>query len=752
MKRLASILRSTLLVAPAGAAFLAGELPTWAQQPQSPSPVAAVSSEVKRYPDGNRLHEEYATPNQPLAAPAATRAARSAVTGLAAAARIQATLPEGFTVLPGPTKQIGASVTGANAAPSAAPGVNPPAAPSDEKFITVHPLAYRGVPLAKGSDYMTMVGGDNRLLVTRRRGLPNAVDGTTSTVAPEAALAAARQVGGPALTAAGVQQTKPILEVWVDDQQSGHLTWTFTLSGGSPADPDSRTFWVAAIGEPRVLHWESEIYHTQHGSVTGNIFTTSSATGAPTGNRPFADLTVTRSTDSARVTTGADGRYGYVTGTGNAQITALLQGPFALIQNQAGPGLQVVQPGGTVNPIDLNFGASSETDMAQTTAFYWTNFAHELAQPVLGPTALANLPVRTSINATCNAFWNGSSLNFFHAGGGCPNTAYSDVILHEFGHGVDAANGGIIDGGYSEGFGDSVAVLGTRQPCVGRDFFGPGTCLRPATDVVFWPPPAGDEVHDIGRRYAGFVWELVQQLKQDNSDDEAFRLATRLVLGSAAGNPTNIPDAVRLSFVVDAPDGNPAHGSPHFRALAAAADSRHIPRPADPVAGGSATSASATFPWSSFKTVNTNSVILQVGIHLDRPAALHMIANSSAMSTAAIAFQTGFYNDPNPNVVWTSSYRNLALSANQWENFGSTAAINLPAGDHTIYWKIWVVGGKLTLSSGSLLVEGFEGVGSSFNVAGVDEPAQTVAPANAPLLPTIGTDAFGQTVTLAASP
>jgi hypothetical protein len=259
-------------------------------------------------------------------------------------------------------------------------------------------------------------------------------------------------------------------------------------------------------------------------------------------------------------------------------------GPFALIQNQAGSNLQVVQSGGTANPIDLNFGASSEFDIAQTTAFYWTDFAHELAQPALGPAALKNVPVNTSINATCNAFWNGSSLNFFRAGSGCPNTAYSDVVMHEFGHGVDASNGGTVDGGYSEGFGDSLAILGTRQPCVRRDFFGPGTCLRPATDVVLWPPPAGDDVHDVGRRYAGFVWELANQLKKANADDEAFQL----VLGAAVANPSNIPDAVRLSFVVDAPDGNPARGSPHFQALAAAADSRHIPRPT--VAGGAATS------------------------------------------------------------------------------------------------------------------------------------------------------------------
>jgi hypothetical protein len=119
---------------------------------------------------------------------------------------------------------------------------------------------------------------------------------------------------------------------------------------------------------------------------------------------------------------------------------------------------------------------------------------------------------------------------------------------------------------------------------------------------------------------------------------------------------------------------------------------------------------------------------LQTKIHLDKPAAVHITANSSAMSTSGLAFQTGFYSDPNPGVVWTSSYRNLNVTANQWTNFGSTASVNLPAGDQTIYWKIWVSGGALTLSSGSLLVEGFEGTGSSFTIAAAGEPARTFAP------------------------
>jgi hypothetical protein len=759
MSKTTSVVRLALLAAPLGIVVLSNERVAFAQ---SQSPMMAVNSDAVRYPDGSRLREQFDTPNQPLTVPNAAASQRASVAGMSAATAVQARLPDGFTLLQGQTVRIAPSSAPGARANMAPSGASAAGASSDEKFVTLHPLAYHGVPLSKGSDYLTIVGANNRLLVTRKRSVPDSVDGTTPTVTADAAVEAARQAGGATLAASSAQASKPTLEVYVDDQQAGRLAWAFTISGGTPAKPDVRKYWVAALGEPRILNWESEVYFTQHGVVSANVWPTSPYGSPPTANSPLEDLLVSRSTDNARAKTGEDGRYGYASGTANAQITATLQGPFAVIQNQAGAGLQVAKSGGVFDPIDLNFGASSETDLAQTSAFYWVSFVHEFAQAGIPAGALANLPVKVNINATCNAFWDGSSLNFFHAAppGGCPNTAYSDVAMHEFGHGIDASNGGILDGGYSEGFGDSVAVLGTRQPCVGRDFFGPGTCLRPATDVVLWPPPPGDEVHDIGRRYAGFVWELVKQLEQDNSDDEAFRLATRLVLGASSANPANIPDAVRLSFVVDAPDGNPAHGSPHFRALAAAADSRHIPRPPDPVLAAGATSASATFPWAPAKVVTANSVILQATIHLDRPAAVHLIANSSAISPSPIAFETGFYNDPSPGVVWTSSYRNLQTGTNQWENFGSTAAVNLPAGDNTIYWKIWITGGKVTLSSGSLLVEGFEATGASLTASAdqettlasaVQTAAGQQAAAAAPAASQGGVDALGNPITVSAA-
>jgi FG-GAP-like repeat len=139
--------------------------------------------------------------------------------------------------------------------------------------------------------------------------------------------------------------------------------------------------------------------------------------------------------------------------------------------------------------------------------------------------------------------------------------------------------GGILNGGYSEGFGDALTLIGTRQPCVGRDFFGPGTCIRNATDVVTWPP-INTEVHQVGRIYAGFVQELITQLQSSFDPNLAIDISRNLVMGAALANPKDIPDAVRQSFILDS-GGDLGTCSPRFWFLAIAAASRNIPRPPD---------------------------------------------------------------------------------------------------------------------------------------------------------------------------
>jgi hypothetical protein len=305
---------------------------------------------------------------------------------------------------------------------------------------------------------------------------------------------------------------------------------------------------------------------------------------------------------SGPTATGPDGRYGFDNGAGAASISADLDGANVDLQNQAGADISRTKNGTPANSVDLNFGSANDNERAQVSAFYWTEKAHELAGSILAPTDLPNLITRVNIADSCNAFWNGNSINFFQAGGACPNTAYSDVVFHEYGHGVDSRKGG--PRRYTAGASAMPGLLGTRQSCLGRDFFGDGTCLRPATDVILWPPAPGENVHAVGRRYAGFSWELIQQLAKTYGENGAYDIASRLVLAAAAANPTNIPDAVHLSFLADDIDGNLANGTPHFRELAAAADSRHIPRPASTTIAGGACGA----PFTDHKTVSAREI------------------------------------------------------------------------------------------------------------------------------------------------
>jgi Zn-dependent metalloprotease len=561
-------------------------------QPQS-SPF--IETESVDYPDGSQWAP---ATYEPISGTVALQGrAFSAMgepeIGFGTAALVQPQLPEGFTLQPGTTSHIvigeeptAKYLNSRERKPADADEVidpeqaeqlrldDPHQNSSSDKWFVTNAVAYQGIPLAKFSDVLTIVNESGEAQYVRKRNLPVNVDATNPTVTAEQAIELAKQDAGDELIA-----DQASLEIWVDQNLQGHLTWTVTLSSPSLTEPQALRYWVTAINEPEILYRESQIFYTHQGTITGNLWSASPFQG--TENRPLGDLRVSRSAASGggNQVTNRYGLYGFTTGSGTATIDTNLSGPNSVIQNDAGAVLNQSRSGTLTAPIDLNLGAATEAELAQVSAFYWTNLSHQLSSTELDPN-LPSLPTRVNINSSCNAFWNGSSINFFRAGGSCPNTAYADVVLHEYGHGVDARQGGILDGGYSEGFGDALAILGTRQSCLGRDFLGSGTCLRPATDVILWPPAPGEGVHAVGRRYAGFTWELIQQLRKTYSEDGAYQIATGLVLAAAAANPANVPDAVLLSFIADDDDGTLSNGTPHFAELAAAADSRNIPRPA----------------------------------------------------------------------------------------------------------------------------------------------------------------------------
>ena len=86
-----------------------------------------------------------------------------------------------------------------------------------------------------------------------------------------------------------------------------------------------------------------------------------------------------------------------------------------------------------------------------------------------------------NIVSTCNAFWNGSTVNFYRSGGGCRNTGeIAAVFDHEWGHGMDDNDTGGGLSNSSEGYADIAAIYRLQASCVGHGFSfattPPGAC------------------------------------------------------------------------------------------------------------------------------------------------------------------------------------------------------------------------------------------------------------------------------------
>jgi hypothetical protein len=470
-------------------------------------------------------------------------------------------------------------------APTAAAAAS---APSLFKFT--YGYQYKDVPLWKYSAQSQLIhvkNGVRKTLMMRERNAPDlsGISDTTPTVATDAATKVGMDDCRDATTARLViddQNDGPHREIHVDLQGTPTLAWTFVVRSAERKSPFARRYWVAAKDEPKVLAKEDMIYHcgqegtasaaALQGKVSGNIFGyRQSPFDPPAENQGINDLTAVI-TASGTIVTDANGFFSFQSGTLSDQLV----GPFCKVINDAGSPLTAIKVGNTIV-----FKASAQEELAQVSAFKWVSTAHSFVADFVknNDSRLKGLPTHVNIDETCNAFFdpNERTLNFFKAGDGCANSAYCDVACHEFGHAVDDQFGEIMDGGYSEGFGDSLAMLITRDSIIGRDFQGKGNHLRNATEIHTWPP-ADPEVHEVGKIYGGFTWELIQRLiSKLDSEDKAYAAAKQLVLGAAALNPKDTPDAVRLSFLVDR-----QNGSPFFNELAAAADSRKIPRPASP--------------------------------------------------------------------------------------------------------------------------------------------------------------------------
>jgi len=314
-------------------------------------------------------------------------------------------------------------------------------------------------------------------------------------------------------------------------------------------------------------------------------------------------------------------------------IGTTLAGRYMAMNDNCGP-IEEFAPG------DLNLGTNSGTDCStpadadspgntrsSRSGFFEMTMIIDQAQGYLPDNlwVFDQLTSNMNIVSNCNAFWDGSTVNFFTSGGGCGNTGeLAGVFDHEWGHGMDnnGVNPNIASPG--EGIPDIYAGLRLFDSCIGRGFLG-GNCSGYGNacldcsgvrdidwaDHVLNDPigieeafsqctfqagggPCGRVVHCEGQLYSQSVWDMATRTLQGapfNMDENtAFEKTTRLAYLGAnnvgewyncdqfaeTGDGCNADGGYFNFLAADDDNGSLADGTPRMGAIFAAFNSHDI--------------------------------------------------------------------------------------------------------------------------------------------------------------------------------
>ena len=334
---------------------------------------------------------------------------------------------------------------------------------------------------------------------------------------------------------------------------------------------------------------------------------------------PYADIS-----GGSPQTANAMGKFSCTPGGSTATTT--LAGPYVKVADTCGPVSQSVTcsadidlGGGAGTDCAVPLGASAGDTHSARTSFYHLNRIVEHARSWLPDDTWLTQQLTDNVNLdqTCNAYWDGASVNFFKSGGGCSNTGeLAGVFLHEWGHGLDANDGGGYDNP-TEAYADVTSLLQTHVSCIGRGFqrgncdgYG-NPCLnctgvrdvdwnqrashspsKPSgfvtvdcpTDGSGYNGPCGHEQHCEGYVAGETMWDLaVRDLPASGLDAAtSWQLADRLWYVSRPGSggnaytcslPSSDGCAVNSWFsklrAADDDDGD-VNGTPHAAAIFAA--------------------------------------------------------------------------------------------------------------------------------------------------------------------------------------
>ncbi|MFK7884049.1 MAG: GC-type dockerin domain-anchored protein [Phycisphaerales bacterium] len=240
-------------------------------------------------------------------------------------------------------------------------------------------------------------------------------------------------------------------------------------------------------------------------------------------------------------------------------------------------------------PANLEFNSANNDEMirAQVNAYIAANEVRDLAiaanpsYPTLNNESFPISVNRTDGFCPGNAWYSPSeqSINFcLSSGANTPNTAWTSVVHHEYGHHLVNA-GGSGQGQYGEGTGDVMSVILLDNPTLGIGFFGScGGGLRSAENALQYPCPT--DGHACAPLYSACVWDTRNELVVTEPTEYQNILAFLAVNSILVHSGSLITPQMTIDWLtLDDDDANIGNGTPHYEEIAAGFGNHNMEAP-----------------------------------------------------------------------------------------------------------------------------------------------------------------------------
>lgn len=232
---------------------------------------------------------------------------------------------------------------------------------------------------------------------------------------------------------------------------------------------------------------------------------------------------------------------------------------------------------------DTTLSMDDVANVRELSAYHSVNRIHDHMQAWLpGFTGLDfSLPTLVDVSGTCNAFYTpgNPTINFYSEGDGCNAfSVVSDVVYHEYGHGIndvfyESLGGAFVNGATNEGYADFWAISLTDNPILGAGCYSddPSFFIRRYDEnPKVYPQDLVGEVHADGEIICGAWYDTHLLMGGDWNETMALFVAAfpGLQAQAANGNEGEVYVEILLD-VLQADDDNDdlSDGTPNGAAI-----------------------------------------------------------------------------------------------------------------------------------------------------------------------------------------